>query len=398
MALSLHCTRVFRRANNIIGKYVPVVLEHSSHTSRGETRQSLSFHNSCIQRGGKNEEKPEDQKIMKSPPCLRDELICPVAESVQDGLDKVSIIGAGMVGIACANAILFQKISSHVALVDAFPKKLKGEGHDYMHALTFLDDAHIEFDTDFCVTTNSRVIVIATGVRQTKDESRLDLAQKNADLIKNIIQPLSEYSPRAVFVVATNPVDVLTWLTWKQSGLPVNRVIGTGTHLDSARFRSCIAQKLGIASQSVQALVIGEHGDSQVPLWSGISVAGVQFRDVRSNIGMETDEERWIDMAKDISSAGSMVRCLKGYSNTAIGLTVADIVKDILRNAHSIKPVSTLVQGHHDVCDEVFLSLPCCIAEQGICGVVRMRITETEKKMFKESADQILKVLKSIKL
>ncbi|XP_058790775.1 L-lactate dehydrogenase B chain [Phymastichus coffea] len=335
---------------------------------------------------------------LKSPPCLKDQLICNVVERVQDGMNKVTVVGAGTVGIACLNAILFQKISSHIALVDPYPKKLQGEGMDYLHGSVFLGNPRIEYDTDFCISSNSRVVIITAGARQLKNESRLDLLQRNADIIKSIIMPLVEYSPKAVFVVVTNPVDILSWMVWKMSGVPVNRVMGSGTHLDSARFRYMIGHRLGLAPTSVHGYIIGEHGDSQVPLWSGVSVAGVQLREVQSNVGLSTDDEKWQDVASDVVKAGATVRCLKGYSNTAVGLTVADITKDILRDAQSVKPVSTLVQGHHGIGHEIFLSLPCKIGQNGISGVVRMRITEAEKKMLQASADQVYNVQKTIKI
>ncbi|XP_063986634.1 L-lactate dehydrogenase B chain-like isoform X2 [Diachasmimorpha longicaudata] len=274
----------------------------------------------------------------QSPACLREELLCKVSDPVRNGQDKVTIVGAGMVGVACANAILFQRISSHIAIVDAFPKKLEGEGMDYCHGSVFLDDPHIEFDT----------------------------------------------------------IDILSWVTWKASGLPVNRIIGTGCHLDTARFRFSIADRLGVSAKSVHGFIIGEHGDSQVPLWSGVNVAGVLFRDIISHVGLEMDEEGWNEMVKSIIKAGSTVRCLKGYSNTAVGLTAADITRDILRNSQTVKSVSTLVQGHHNICHQVFLSLPCTIGASGITQVVRMRMTEYEKKLLANCAEIIYNTQKTI--
>ncbi|XP_076649305.1 L-lactate dehydrogenase isoform X2 [Halictus rubicundus] len=303
-----------------------------------------------------------------------------------------------MVGVAVANAILFQRISSHIAMVDAFPKKLEGEGMDYSHGSVYLGDPRIDYDTDFCITSNSKVIIIAAGVRQVKGETRLDLVQRNSEILKNIIPTLVGYSPEAVFVLVANPVDILAWVTWKVSGLPVNRVIGSGTHLDSARFRYMIADRIGIAPSSVHATIIGEHGDSQVPLWSGVNVAGVQFRDILPNIGLETDDERWFEVHKEVVKLGPTVRCLKGYSNTAIGLSVADIVLAILTNSQRVIPVSTLVQGHHEVCHETFLSLPCSVGENGVTNIIRMRITETEKKLFQASANAVYNVQKGVKI
>ncbi|XP_068974688.1 L-lactate dehydrogenase-like [Bombus flavifrons] len=331
------------------------------------------------------------------PPCLKEELLCKFAEPVRDCCHKVTIVGSGMVGVACANSLLFQNITPHIAIVDAFPKKLEGEGMDFNHGAVFLGDPRIDFDTDFCITSNSKVIVITAGARQKKGETRLDLVQRNSEIMKNIIPTLVSYSPNAVFVIVSNPVDILSWITWKVSGLPAGRIIGSGTSLDSARFRYLIADRIGIAPSSVHAYIIGEHGDSQVPLWSGINVAGVQFRDILPNIGLETDEERWFEISKEVVRLGATVRCLKGYSNTAIGLSVAHIVTAILSNSQTVIPVSTLVQGHHEVCQEIFLSLPCSIGENGVTNIVRMRITEFEKKLFQTSANFVYNVQKDIK-
>ncbi|KAG5308135.1 LDH dehydrogenase, partial [Acromyrmex insinuator] len=336
--------------------------------------------------------------LNSSSPCLREELLCKMAEPVRDSAHKVTIVGAGMVGVAIINSLLFQRITSHIAMVDVFPKKLEGEGMDYCHSSVFIGDPKIEYDTDFCVTSNSKVVVICAGVRPEKNESRLDLVKRNTEILKSIIPPLANYSPNAVFLVVSNPVDILTWVTWKLSGLPVHQVIGSGTYLDSARFRYLIADRLEIAPSSVQAYMIGEHGNSMVPLWSGVSVAGVQFRDIIPNIGLETDDEKWFEISNYVMKLGATVRCLKGYTNTAIGLSAADIITAILRNSQTIIPVSTLVQGHHDICHDMFLSLPCTIGENGITQIIRMHITEEEKKQFQTSAEIVHKVQKDLKI
>ncbi|KAF7988405.1 hypothetical protein HCN44_000978 [Aphidius gifuensis] len=322
-------------------------------------------------------------------PCLREELLCKVSNPTRDGASKVTI-GNFLQLVTC-------KISSHVAIVDAFPKKLEGEGMDYRHGSVFLDDARIEYDTDFCVSHNSKVVIIAAGVRQIKGETRLDLVQRNADIIKNIVPPLVEHSPNAVFIIVSNPVDILSWVTWKVSGLPAHKIIGSGCHLDTARFRYMIAERIGVAAKSVHGFVIGEHGDTQVPLWSGVNIAGVLFRDILPNVGLELDEEGWNEMFKDVIRAGPTVRCLKGYSNTAVGLSVADITKAILRNTHGVKSISTLVQGHHGICHEIYLSLPCVIGENGVTEIIRMRLTEYEKKLLQNSSEVIHNIQKDIK-
>ncbi|XP_076170833.1 L-lactate dehydrogenase C chain [Ptiloglossa arizonensis] len=338
----------------------------------------------------------ETERLRFRPMCLKEELLCKTSDPVKDCCHKVTIVGAGMVGVACANAILFQRIGAHLAIVDAFPKKLEGEGMDFNHGSVFMGDPRIDYGTDFCISSNSKVVIIASGVRQIKDESRLDLVQRNVEILKNIIPTLVGYSPNAVFVIVSNPVDILSWVTWKVSGLPVCRVIGSGTHLDSARFRYLIGDRLGIAASSIHGYIIGEHGDSQVPLWSGVNIAGVQFRDILPNIGLETDEEKWYEISKEVVKLGGIVRCLKGYTNTAVGLAVADIVRAILDNSQRVIPVSTLIQGHHEVSHEIYLSLPCSIGENGITNILRMRITEYEKKLFKNSANTVHNVQKDI--
>ncbi|XP_015598288.2 L-lactate dehydrogenase A chain [Cephus cinctus] len=331
-------------------------------------------------------------------PCLREELLCKVAEPVRDGMNKVTVVGSGMVGVGIVNALLFQKITSHVAIVDAFPKKLEGEGMDFGHGSVFMDAPRIEYGTDFCVSSNSKVVILAAGARQKKGETRLDLVQRNADIFKNIIPPLAEYSPNAVFIIVANPVDILAWITWKVSGFPVNRIIGSGTHLDTARFRYLIGERIGVSCKSVEGYIIGEHGDSQVPLWSGVNIAGIQFRDILPNIGLETDEENWNEIAKEVVRAGPTVRCLKGYTNIAVGLSVADITEAVLRNCQCIKTVSTLIQGHYDICHEMFLSLPCTVGENGVTQVVRMRMTEYEKKLLQNSAEIVYGIQKDINI
>ncbi|XP_066600231.1 uncharacterized protein [Prorops nasuta] len=347
---------------------------------------------------GVNAANLQNSKCRNEPPCLKRDLLCVKSEKVQDSSHKVTIVGAGMVGVATANAILFQGISAHIALVDAFPKKLEGEGMDFSHAKMFMQNARVEYSTDISASCNSKVIVVAAGARQKHGETRLDLVKKNTDIFKKLIPNLIMFSPNAVFIIVTNPVDILSWATWKLSGLPVHKIVGSGTHLDTARFRFLISERIGVAPSSVHGYIVGEHGDSQVPLWSGISVGGVLFRDISPTIGLECDEEKWDEVHRQVIKAGATVRCLKGYSNTAIGICTADIVRAILRNTQAVIPVSTLIKGHYDVCHEIFLSLPCTVGENGITQMVKVNMTDHEKKLFNKSADIIYDIQKGLKL
>ncbi|KAL2925871.1 L-lactate dehydrogenase A, partial [Bienertia sinuspersici] len=188
---------------------------------------------------------------------------------------KISIIGTGNVGMAIAQTLLTQDLADELALVDALPDKLRGEMLDLQHAAAFLPRTKIVASTDYSVTAMSDLCIVTAGARQIPGESRLNLLHRNVALFKKIIPSLVESSPDAILMIVSNPVDILTYVAWKLSGFPSNRVIGSGTNLDSSRFRFLIADHLDVNAQDVQAYIIGEHGDSSVALWSSISVGGV---------------------------------------------------------------------------------------------------------------------------
>ncbi|VEN56032.1 unnamed protein product [Callosobruchus maculatus] len=178
--------------------------------------------------------------------------------------DKVTVVGTGAVGMACAFSILSQSISNNLVLIGQDEDKLEGEMMDLQHGSLFLQDPTIKASTDYAMSAGSRVCVITAGVRQDKGETRIDLLQRNADLLKVIVPKIVKYSPDSVLIIVTNPCDVLSYVAWKVSGLPMTRIIGSGTNLDTSRFRFLIADRLNIAPASVHAWIIGEHGDSSV--------------------------------------------------------------------------------------------------------------------------------------
>ncbi|KAG9345650.1 hypothetical protein JZ751_008794 [Albula glossodonta] len=190
-------------------------------------------------------------------------LITPLASGpAEPPRNKVTVVGVGQVGMACAVSILLRDLADEMALVDVVEDKLKGEMMDLQHGSLFLKTAKIVADKDYSVTANSRIVVVTAGVRQQEGESRLNLVQRNVNIFKHIIPQIIKYSPNCTLIVVSNPVDVLTYVTWKLSGLPKHRVIGSGTNLDSARFRFLMAEKLGIHSSSFNGWILGEHGDS----------------------------------------------------------------------------------------------------------------------------------------
>ena len=228
-------------------------------------------------------------------------------------------------------------------MTDIDENKLKGEMLDLRQGLAFLKNAKIDASKDMSVTAHSKIIVITAGARQRPGESRLSLVQRNVEIFKGIVPKLVEYSPDAILLVVSNPVDIMTFVTWKLSGLPANRVIGSGTNLDSARFRYYIGEKLDIATPSVHGWIIGEHGDSSVPVWSGVNVGGVNLVNLNPKIGEPDDEEKWNEIhTKVVKSAYEIIE-LKGYTSWAIGLSVSSICQSILRNEKRVYALSTLI-------------------------------------------------------
>ncbi|XP_017886221.2 L-lactate dehydrogenase-like [Ceratina calcarata] len=193
---------------------------------------------------------------------LKNKLMNTVIEPMSHGRSKVTVVGVGQVGMACAFSLLANGVSNELVLVDVMADKLKGEMLDLQHGTAFVKNPKIDASTDYAATANSSVCVVTAGARQREGETRLDLVQRNTDIFKGIIPQLVKYSPDAVLLIVSNPVDILTYVAWKLSGLPKNRVIGSGTNLDSARFRFLLSQKLNVASTSCHGWIIGEHGDT----------------------------------------------------------------------------------------------------------------------------------------
>ncbi|RLM79928.1 L-lactate dehydrogenase A-like [Panicum miliaceum] len=303
-------------------------------------------------------------------------------------LTKVSVIGAGNVGMAIAQTILTRDLADEIALVDALPDKLRGEMLDLQHAAAFLPRTRLVSDTDIAVTRGSDLAIVTAGARQIPGETRLNLLQRNVALFRKIVPALAEHSPDAILLIVSNPVDILTYVAWKLSGFPVNRVIGSGTNLDSSRFRFLLAEHLDVNAQDVQAYMVGEHGDSSVAIWSTVSVAGMPVLKSLQESHNSFDEEALEGIRRAVVNSAYEVINLKGYTSWAIGYSVANLVSSILRDQRRIHPVSVLATGFHGIADdhEVFLSLPARLGRGGVLGVADMELTEEEARRLRQSA------------
>ncbi|XP_077452354.1 L-lactate dehydrogenase A chain [Stigmatopora argus] len=312
--------------------------------------------------------------------------------------NKVTVVGVGMVGMASAISILLKDLCDELALVDVMEDKLKGEALDLQHGSFFLKTHKIVADKDYSVTAGSRVVVLTAGARQQEGESRLNLVQRNVNIFKFIIPNIVKYSPNCILMVVSNPVDILTYVAWKLSGFPRHRVIGSGTNLDTARFRHLMGEKLTLHPSSCHGWIIGEHGDSSVPVWSGVNVAGVSLQGLNPKMGAEGDGEDWKAVHKMVVDGAYEVIRLKGYTSWAIGMSVADLVASITKNMHRVHPVSTLVKGMYGVKEEVFLSVPCVLGNTGMSDMINMTLKPEEQQQLVKSAETLWAVQKELTL
>ncbi|XP_041986809.1 L-lactate dehydrogenase isoform X3 [Aricia agestis] len=326
-----------------------------------------------------------------------DQLFQTVQPKTDNTGNKVTVVGTGQVGMAAVFSLLTQGVTNNICLIDMMEDKLKGEMMDLQHGSAFMKNAKIQASTDYAISAGSKICVVTAGVRQREGESRLDLVQRNTDVLKQVIPKLVKYSPDTILLIASNPVDILTYVTWKISGLPKHRVIGSGTNLDSARFRYLLSERLAVASTSCHGYIIGEHGDSSVPVWSGVNVAGVRLSDINPKIGSDTDPEKWKSLHQEVVNSAYEVIKLKGYTSWAIGLSLAQLCHAIISNAFSVHPVSTYLKGEQGVTDEVFLSLPCVLGHNGVCDIIRQPLTEHEKQQLHKSAKIMASVQNGIK-
>jgi len=328
---------------------------------------------------------------------IPEKLLNEVEPALETSGCKISVVGVGQVGMACAFSLLTQNICSELALTDIMEDKLKGELMDLQHGLTFLKNVKISASTDSSVTAGSKVIIVTAGARQNEGESRLSLVQRNVNIYKSIIPPLVKHSPDCILLIVSNPVDLMTYVSWKISGLPKNRVIGSGCNLDSSRFRFHLSQKLNIAPNSCHGWIIGEHGDTSVPVWSGVNIAGVRLRDLNPLVGKSDDPDGYDELHKEVVNSAYEIIRLKGYTSWAIGVSCATICRSVVKNGRNVFSLTTAVKGYHGIKQDVFLSLPCVLGENGITHTINQILDDQEVAQLQRSAKTLWEVQAGIK-
>jgi L-lactate dehydrogenase len=300
---------------------------------------------------------------------------------------RVVIIGTGAVGTTTAYTLFLRERVSELVLIDANKEKALGEALDMNHGLPFTGGVKL-WAGDYSDCAQADIIIIAAGASQRPGETRIDLLKRNADIFDQIIKNIIKYNNHGIILVATNPVDILSYVSLKKSGFPSNRVIGSGTLLDSARFRYLIGQSKGINPRSIHAHIIGEHGDSELPLWSLANVAG---------IGLEFTKEEQEDIFNSTKNAAYEIINAKGATFYAIALALDRIVVSILQDEGSVLNVSTLLTNYNGVSD-VYLGVPSIVDRNGVRKVLDLELNNDELAQFQQSAEKLKSAIAELSL
>ncbi|HEY3340849.1 MAG TPA: L-lactate dehydrogenase, partial [Anaerolineae bacterium] len=302
---------------------------------------------------------------------------------------RVVVVGTGNVGATFAYALLLSGLAAEIVLVDANKSKAEGEAMDLNHAVPLTHPTRI-WTGDYSDCAGAAVIVITAGTAQRPGETRLDLVQRNARIFTDIVSNIVRHTKDAILVVATNPVDVLSYATWKLSGYPAQRVIGSGTILDTARFRYLLSQYFGVDARSVHAYIIGEHGDSEVPVWSLANIGGMRLPDFCAMNGVGCVDDAMDDIFHQTRDAAYEIIKLKGSTFYAVATGLMRIVEAILRDQRTVLSVSSLLNDYYGISD-VYLSLPTVISGKGIDRSLRLRLSDAEVNGLHNSADVLQK-------
>lgn len=309
---------------------------------------------------------------------------------------RVAVVGAGNVGATFAYSLLLSGLASEIVLIDQNAAKAEGEAMDMNHAVPLVHSARIWAGTyDDCA--GAAVTVVTAGSAQKPGETRLDLVQRNTAIFQQIIPAVVKANPNGILLIATNPVDILTYVSWKISGLPASRVIGSGTILDTARFRYLLSQHFDVDPRSVHAYIIGEHGDSEVPVWSLANIAGMRLPVFCAANGFHCQDSALEDIFQQTRDAAYHIIERKGATYYAIGSGLVRIVESVLRDQGTVLSVSNLMQDYYGISD-VYLSLPCVLDREGIRHPIRLELAEDEAAGLKKSASILAETISKLEI
>ena len=315
-------------------------------------------------------------------------------ECVKVNLRKAAVIGCGFVGSSTAFALMQSGLFSELILIDADADRAEGEALDISHGTPFARPMKIYAGT-YKDISDAAIVIITAGANQKPDETRLDLVSKNTKIMRSIVQEIMKYGCEGILLIVSNPVDILTYEALKISGLPKNRVIGSGTVLDTGRLKSELAEHLGVDSRSIHAFIIGEHGDSEIAAFSSANVSGVPLNDVCEMRGYFHHEAAMREIAQTVKNSAYEIIEKKKATYYGISMAVRRICEAIVRDEKSILPVSVMLDGIYGLKD-IVLSMPTIIGAGGAEGQMPITLNQAEQDQLKQSADVLRDVIKNI--
>ncbi|MCL0107318.1 L-lactate dehydrogenase [Thermodesulfovibrionales bacterium] len=306
---------------------------------------------------------------------------------------KVVIIGTGAVGATCAYALAIKGISSEIVLIDINQAKAEGTAMDLNHGLPFIRPTRI-WAGDCSDCEGASIVIVTSGAAQKPGETRLSMVRTNDAIFRELIPAITKHNQECILLIVSNPVDILTYRAWQYSGLRIEQVIGSGTALDTARFRQMLAEYFSIDSRNVHAYIVGEHGDTALPLWSTSRIGGMPIEDFRRLYKPDCTLDYLNTIFRQVKNAAYEIIKRKGATSYAIGLVLVMIVESILRDQHTIIPVSRVIEGQYGV-SEVCLSLPVVLG-RNYAKIIEIAMNNEEENAFRYSAETLKSVIASL--
>ena len=307
---------------------------------------------------------------------------------------KVGIVGTGMVGSSFAYALMQRSLATEIVLVDSNRERAEGEAMDLMHGVPFVHPMRISAG-DYSDLAGCELVVVTAGASQRPGETRIDLLGRNVAICREIVPKVVQHNPHGLIVMTSNPVDILTFVAADLAGLPPGRVFGSGTILDTARFRAMLGEHFRVDPRSVHAYIIGEHGDTELPVWSLANIGGVRLHDYPLPGGGKVEQAALDDIFTRTRDAAYAIIQRKQATYYAIGLGLLAIAEAVLRDQRTVHTVSTPLIGQYGV-TEMALSLPVVVGRDGAAEVLPLRIDETEEQQFRHSANTLKAMLQKL--
>ena len=307
---------------------------------------------------------------------------------------KAAIIGCGFVGATTAFSLMHQGLFSELVLIDVDHNKAQGEAMDLSHGRPYVDTAKI-YSGSYDDIIDCSIIIITAGANQKPNETRLDLVQKNVKIFKSIIPEITKRNYEGILLIVANPVDILTYTAYRLSGFPSNRVFGSGTVLDSARFRYLLSEHLEVDTDSIHAFIIGEHGDSELAVWSGANIAGIPIHDFCELRGYYNHQDAMDEIYQNVKNSAYHIIDKKGATYYGVAMAIGHIVESIIRNKNSVLPVSSLLTGQYGL-EDLYLSIPSIVNRTGSAQVLEIELNHQEQKQLEESAKSLKSIINKL--